>query len=80
MHHDVAGRGEIDRQDVPGNAGGEGQLAGCSHGAVLGHEEAAASGHALNGSENAASAAELRVGGHLDGRAHPGKLACLGNN
>lgn len=74
MHHNVAGLSNINRQDVAGNAGGKGQLAGRSHGAVLGYEEAAASSDALDGSKDAAAAADL------DGSAHPGQLARLGDD
>ena len=49
-------------------------------GPVLGHEEAAAAGHALDDAEEAAAAAHLRVGGHLDRGGHPGELAALGED
>ncbi len=67
-------------QDVAGDFGGEGDFAGCSPGAVLGHEEAAAACDALEGAEEASAAGHLGVGGHLDGAGHPGELACLGDD
>ncbi len=65
---------------MAGDAGGEGDFAGCAVGAVLGHEEGAAAGDAHDGSEEAATAGVLGVGGHLDGGGHPGELASLGDD
>ena len=53
---------------------------GAPIGAVLGHEEGAAAGDALEGSEEAAATGVLGVGGHLDGLAHPGELTGLGDD
>ena len=69
-----------DGDDVAGDAGGEGDFAGGSEGAVLGHEEGAAAGDALDGAEESAAAGELGVGGHLDGGGHPGELAGFGDD
>src|ERR1035438_2584403 len=54
--------------------------AGSAVGAVFGHEQAAAAGHALEHAEEAATSAHLRVGGHLDRSGHPGELAALAEN
>ena len=75
----VAG-GDLDGNDVAGDASGEGDLARGSVGTVLGHEERAAACDAPNGSEDAATATVLGVGGHLDGLGHPGELACFGDD
>ena len=75
----VAGA-DVDGNDVAGDAGGEGDLAGGADGAVLGHEERAAAGDASDGSEESAAAGVLGVGGHLDGGGHPGELAGLGDD
>ena len=71
---------DLDGDDMAGNAGGEGDLAGAADGAVLGHEEGAAAGDALDGAEEASAAGHLGVGGHLDGRGHPGEFAGLGDD
>ena len=76
----LVARADLDRDDVAGDAGGEGDLAGCADGAVLGHEERAAAGDALDRSEEATTASMLGVGGHLDGGGHPGELAGLGDD
>ena len=75
----VAG-GDLDGDDVAGDPGGEGDFAGGADGAVLGHEERAAAGDALDGAEEASAAAVLGVGGHLDGGGHPGEFAGLGDD
>jgi len=77
MDHEFVAGADFDRDDVAGDAGGECDLAGCSEGAVFGHEEGAAAGYALECSEKAAASAELGVCGHLDGLAHPRKLSGL---
>src|SRR6185312_13998428 len=59
------------------DAGGEGHFTRRTDGAVLRHEEGAATGYALDGAEEAAATAMLGVGGHLDGGRHPGELASL---
>ena len=70
----------FDGDDVSGDSGGEGDLAGGADGAVLGHEERAATGDAGDGSEESATAGVLGVCGHLDGRGHPGEFAGLGDD
>ena len=70
----------LDRHDVPRHLGGKGDHAGSAVGAVFGHEQAAAAGHALEHAEEAATSAHLRVGGHLDRSGHPGELAALAEN
>ncbi len=69
-----------DREDLAGDAGGEGDFAGGTVGAVLGHEEGSATGDTLDGSEETAATGVLGVGGHLDGGGHPGKFASLGDD
>src|ERR1700751_4437240 len=76
----VAARTDLDRQNVSGNARSKGQLAGRADCAVLSHEEASAAGHTLEGYKDAAATSELRVGGHLDGGAHPREFSCFGDD
>ncbi len=64
----------------PGTRVAKATSPGAPIGAVLGHEEGAAAGDALEGSEETAAAGVLGVGGHLDGLAHPGELAGLGDD
>ena len=77
VEHVLLAGADGDGHDVAGNLGGEGDLAGVLHGAILGHEQAAAAGDALKHAEDAAAATHLGVGGHLDGCGHPGKLAAF---
>jgi hypothetical protein len=72
--------GDFDRDDMPRNASGEGDLAGAADGPVLGHEERAAAGNASDGPEKTAASRMLGMGRHLDRGGHPGKLACLGDD
>ncbi len=69
-----------DGDDVAGDAGGEGDLAGDSVGAVLGHEERSAAGDALDDAKEASATGVLGVGGHLDRGGHPGELAGFGDD
>jgi hypothetical protein len=71
---------DFDGDDVAGDAGGEGDLAGGSVGSVLGHEERAAACDATDDAEDAATTGVLGVGGHLDGGGHPGEFAGLGDD
>ena len=78
-HVFVAGR-DFDGHDVAGDARGEGQLAVAAHGAVFGHEQAAAADYAFDGAQQTAASGELGVGGHLHVGRHPGKLARFGDD
>src|SRR5271154_5833543 len=69
-----------DRKNVPGNFGCEGEFAGRSEGAVLGHEQAAAARDPADRAQKSTSTRHLRMGGHLDGGAHPGKLSGFGDD
>ena len=80
MDHVLMPLGDFDRNDVSGDAGGEGDLAGCSVRPILGHEERAATSDALEGSQETTASGVLGVGGHLDGLAHPGEFAGLGDD
>ena len=71
---------DLDRHDVTGNTGGEGDFPGAAHGTILGHKERASSGYALDGAEESAATGVLGVGGHLDGGGHPGEFAGLGDD
>ncbi len=77
MDEVLVARAYLDRDDVAGDASGEGDLAGRADGTVFRHEERAAACDSLDRSEEAATAGVLGVGGHLDGGGHPGKFACL---
>src|SRR5579859_2802285 len=70
----------LNGQNVSRHAGGKGDFAGRSPGAVLGHEQAAAAGHALQCAEEPAAAHHLRVGGHIDRARHPRQLAGFGDD
>src|SRR6185312_7391736 len=48
MEHEVAGA-QVNRNDVAGDAGSEGELAGGSDGSVFGHEKASAASDSLDG-------------------------------
>jgi len=65
---------------MAGYLGGERHHAGGLHGAVVRHEEAAATRHALEHAEQAAATAHLGVRGHLDRRAHPRQFAAFGEH
>lgn len=65
---------------MAGNAGGEGDLARRSDGAVLGHEQRATTGDAANGPKDSTAARVLGVGCHLDRGGHPGQFAGLGDD
>src|SRR5215469_7435346 len=70
----------FDRNDVAGEFGGEGQLTGGADSTVFGHENGATASDPPDHAKQASTTAELRVRGHLDGTAHPGKFARLGND
>jgi len=80
VHHVFMSGGHLYRHDVTGDAGGEGHGSGSSIGTVLGHEEGSTAGDALENTEEATATGVLGVGGHLDGLAHPGELARLGDD
>ncbi len=80
VDEDFVAGADFDGDDVAGDAGGEGDFAGGTEGAVLGHEEGAAGGDALECAEESAAAAELGVGGHLDGLGHPAEFAGFGDD
>lgn len=80
MHHVVVTRLDLDRYDVAGHPGREGQLAVAAHRPVLGHEKASAPDHPFEGAKDATTAGKLRVGGHLHVGRHPGKLAGFGDD
>ncbi len=65
----------LHRLDVPGNPGGEGNLAPAAHGAIFGHEQAASARYPLQRTEESAASAKLSVRLHLDGAAHPGEFS-----
>ena len=68
------------RQDMAGNFSGKGQLASRAVGAILSHEQAAASRDPADCAEESAAASHLSMGRHLDRGAHPGKLPRLGDD
>src|SRR5271167_3119378 len=80
MDHQLAAIRDVDRDDVARNSGGEGDLSGTAVRTVFGHEEAAATGDAADGTEESSAAAHLRVCGQLDIAGHPGELAGLGDD
>jgi hypothetical protein len=67
----------LDRQDLSGELGGEGDHAGGSLGQVFGHEDPAAGDAELQHPHHAPGAGGLGGGLQLDGLRHPGQLAGL---
>lgn len=80
MHEVIVTSTDLDRNDVAGDAGGEGDGSGRSVSAVLGHEESSTACDTLEDPEETTAPGVLGVGGHLDGLAHPGELAGLGDH
>ena len=58
----------------------KGEFAARADGTVLGHEERAAAGYALDDAKEASPSRHLSVRGQLDGTAHPGKFAGFGDD
>ena len=63
-----------DGEDVAGDFRGKGDGAGGADGGVFRHEEGAAADGALEGAKEAAAAAMLGGGVHIDGGGHPGEF------
>ena len=77
MDHELLARSQLDRHNVARHLGGKGNFAGVLVGTVLGHEQAAAAGHPLQGTKESAASAHLRMRRHLDRAGHPRELAAL---
>src|SRR5271170_766142 len=77
VHHVLISRVHVNGDDVAGHARREGDLAGPTDGAVLGHEQRATTCDALDGSEESAATRMLRMRRHLNRRGHPGEFARL---
>ena len=77
VNHVLVAGGDLDGDDVPGDARGEGDGAGGSVRSVFGHEESSAAGDSFESSQEATSATVLGVGSHLNGLAHPRQFTGL---
>jgi hypothetical protein len=80
MNHVLMPVRYFNRDDVARDAGRKSNLPGSAISAVLGHEESAAAGDALESTEKTSPAGMLRVSCHLYGLAHPGEFASLGDD
>src|SRR6185437_6817387 len=80
MNHVFVPGGDFNRQNVAGDTGGEGDLAGSSDGTVCGHEEGASACNAADSPEDSAATGVLGVGRDLDGGGHPREFSRLGDN
>src|SRR4029077_15080067 len=80
MNHVVVAAADFDGQDMSRNLGSEGEFAARADGTVLGHEERAAAGYALDDAKEAAASRHLSIRAQLDGTAHPGKFAGFGDD
>jgi hypothetical protein len=80
MDHVFVSRSDLNGYDVARKLGSEGKLACGADGAVLGHEDGSAAGHALQDAEDSAPATKLRVRRQLDRTAHPRELSGFGDD
>src|SRR5690349_20165924 len=80
VNHVFMARADLDRHNVSGKFCRKRQFARPTHGAIFGHEKRSAACDALQRAPDASSAGKLRMRGHLNRAAHPGKLAGFGND
>ncbi len=77
VNHVFAAGADLNGNNMSGEFCGKGEFARGAHGAIFGHEKRSAAYNTLKRAENASTAAQLCVRGHLNRAAHPRKLAGL---